>query len=367
MTPELRAFTPPFCPRPECPYHCQPDGWQWRKDGTHERQAAPHVVPRFLCLHCRRSFSSQTFQTSYWLKRPDILPQLVLPTVGCSGYRQLARTLGVAPSTVANQVRRLGRHCLLFQLRHGLTGKPQEPVVLDGVRSFEYSQYWPFDLNIVVGSNTHYFYGFNCAELRRSGSMTSRQKKRREALEKRLGRPDPKATRKTVESLLRRVTGGPCELRLSTDKHSEYPKALQSMKGWTIEHDQTSSKEARTPNNPLWPVNLADLLMRHGGSNHKRETIAFSKRAQSALARTSIFQVWRNFMKGVSEREGKRSPSPAMTLGLRTERLQVDELLAKRIFVSHLQPPKELRELYFEQVPTRQIPEARHHELSYAA
>jgi len=35
-------------------------------------------------------------------------------------------------------------------------------------------------------------------------------------------------------------------------------------------------------------VNLADLLLRHTGANHKRETIAFSKRRQGALYRVAI-------------------------------------------------------------------------------
>jgi hypothetical protein len=38
-----------------------------------------------------------------------------------------------------------------------------------------------------------------------------------------------------------------------------------------------------TAQNPLFPVNLADLLLRHSSANHKRETIAFSKRRQGAM------------------------------------------------------------------------------------
>ena len=34
------------------------------------------------------------------------------------------------------------------------------------------------------------------------------------------------------------------------------------MEGWSVRHEPTSSKEARTPRNPLWPVNLLDLLVR---------------------------------------------------------------------------------------------------------
>jgi hypothetical protein len=273
----------------------------------------------------------------------------------------------VAHSTVLNQARRLGRHCLLFQLRHAPPGPPEEALVLDGLRGFEWSQYWPFDLNQVVGRPSHFVYGFNLAPLRRSGSMTARQKRRRKELERVHGRPDPQATRKQVEALLRRVTGGPCKFVLHTDQHAAYPQALARMKGWTVQHLRTSSKAARTPKNPLWVVNLSDLLMRHGGANHKRETIAFSKRAQFVLSRAGVHQVWRNFVKGLREREGSRSPSPAMLLGLMERRLGVDEVLAERLFPSRAELPPDQEEVYWERVATRQLPKPRRHELRLAA
>ena len=63
----------PFCPRPRCAFHQNRLGWRWIRDGVHHRQAKPHVVQRFRCLHCRRNFSTQTFRTTYWLKRPELV------------------------------------------------------------------------------------------------------------------------------------------------------------------------------------------------------------------------------------------------------------------------------------------------------
>jgi len=67
----------------------------------------PYRIQRFRCLHCQRSFSSQTFSTTYWLKRPDILPQLFMKTIGAMANRQIARVLEVAPNTVDRQLGRL--------------------------------------------------------------------------------------------------------------------------------------------------------------------------------------------------------------------------------------------------------------------
>jgi hypothetical protein len=142
---------------------------------------------------------------------------------------------------------------------------------------------------------------------------------------------------------------------------------VSRLEGLTVDHRRTSSKAARTPQNPLWPANLLDLLLRHGSKNHARETIAFSKRVQSALLRMGCFQVWRNWMKGLSEREGKRSSTPATRLGLTDQRLSVDEVLAERLFPSRVDLPEELREMYEERVPTRQLERTRAHELRYAS
>ena len=360
------SFRPPHCPNPRCLHHQERAGWRWVRDGTHDRQAAPHRVQRFRCRACGRGFSSQSFRTTYWLRRPDLQPRILKQLGACAGIRQAADVLDCANGTVMNQARRLGRHCLLFQHATSPPRAPSEPLVLDGLRSFEFSQYWPCDLNHVTGSDTHFIEGFNLAELRRSGTMKPHQKERREELETLHGRPDPQATRKQVETLLRRVTGGPCEFKLLSDEHQAYGKAVERMEGWTVQHQRTSSKAPRSPRNPLWPANLLDLLVRHGGANQKRETIAWSKRAQGMLLRMAVFQVVRNFVRGVRVRDGKRSPSPAMKKGLLTKRLSAEEVLEKRLFPGRVGLPADLQEVYEERVPTRQMARLRRHELKYA-
>ena len=118
--------------------------------------------------------------------------------------RQIARETGVSHSTIRRLSDRLGRHCLLFHEAMRPKGCPSEPLVLDGFRTFEHSQYWPLDLNLVVGTSL-FVYGFNDAELRRSGTMRPAQAVKRALLEKRFGRPAPGATEQQVHALLARV------------------------------------------------------------------------------------------------------------------------------------------------------------------
>jgi hypothetical protein len=332
--------------------------------GFYERLSTPHRIQRFLCFHCRRSFSSQTFDPTYWLKRPELLRPLFLRTLACSAYRQIAREFGVSPTTVARQVARLGRHCLLFQERYRPWGALEEPLVIDGFESFEFSQYWPIHLNTAVGAHSHFLYAFTDSELRRKGRMTARQRKRRAELEARYGRPDPRAVEKGIAELVGLVARAPAALRLHSDDHPAYPRAFRRLPHLEITHQVTSSRRARNPQNPLFAVNVLDLLLRHSGANHKRETIAFSKRRQSAVERMAIVQVWRNFMKSVSER--KRDSTPAQRLGLTRRALGVGDVLRRRLFASRLGLPQRLRTYYRREVETRQLPANARHQLQYA-
>ena len=58
--------------------------------------------------------------------------------------RQIARDLGVSPETVTRHINRLGRHCLLFHAKAMQTAPPADHIVLDGLVTFEWSQYYPF-------------------------------------------------------------------------------------------------------------------------------------------------------------------------------------------------------------------------------
>ena len=355
--------SPPRCPNPVCDSHADPGTWRFKKKGFYSRQRGPRRVQRYLCQHCSRNFSSQTFSPSYWLRHSGLHRALFFRVLACSSYRQIAQEFRVSHTTVQRQVERLGRHCLLLHEQLRPRGAPTEPLVLDGFRSFEFGQYWPFDLNLVVGVS-HYVYGFNDAELRRSGTMTSAQRHKRAELEGRYGRPNPKATRQAVGELVGRIVLPGGEAEIHSDDHPAYSPAFQGLPARRIRHRVTSSRKARTARNPLFPVNLADLLLRHTGANHKRETIAFSKRRQGALYRAAIWLVWRNYVKSTSE--SRRDDPPAVRLGIIERRMTVGEILRARQFPWRVALPGWLERCYFSGIPTRRIRRCRQHRLRYA-
>ena len=356
---------PPFCPNPICRFHrADRAGWTWKRAGFYPRARDPYRIQRFQCCHCRRHFSTQTFSTTYWLKRPEVLAPLFMRSVACSGLRQIAREFGASPSTIQGQLSRLGRHCLLFERTHGPCGPVREPLVLDGFQSFEYSQDHPYYLNCVVGKASQYFYAFTESEMRRSGSMTAAQRRRRSEVERRHGRPDPRAIEVGTAEVLQLVAPQAQSIVLHSDDHRSYPRAIRRLAHLDVTHSITSSRAARIPQNPLFAINSLDHLVRHSGAHHKRETIAFSKRRQGGLERSAIFQVWRNHMKWSSER--RRGATPAMRLGLADRRKTVAEVLSIRLFVSRIRLPEVLSRFYWREVETRRIAQNRRHTLRLA-
>ncbi len=363
MATTLAAFVPPHCPRKSCRYHRCADGWRWIRIGSFTRDCHPRRIPRFRCCHCRATFSTQTFSTTYYLKRPDLLEPVAHRLLACSGYRQISKEARCHHTTVMGLATRLGQHALLLFRELKPHGPVEEPLVIDGFESFAYSQYHPLHLNLAVGAHSHFTYAFTFARLRRKGRMTAGQKARRAAIEVTHGRPDPKALEASIAELIRiAVPAQPLTIR--SDEHPAYPRAFRRLSGYAIRHERTPSVQARTPGNPLFPINLLDLLLRHNSANHKRETIAFSKRHQSVIERAAWLLAWRNWGKHFSERQ--RDGTPAMRLGQATRPWSVRRLLSARRFDSRTELPGSWREYYRREIDTPGIRNPRRHTLMRA-
>lgn len=364
----LRDWVPPHCPNPKCRHHKQIDSsWTWLRRGFYARKCDQVRVQRLECGTCHVTFSTQTFSTTYWLKRPDLLRRCFMRLVGCMAGRQIARDLGCSPETVQRLTARLGRHCMLLHWQQWAQAPPDGPIVVDGFESFEFSQYHPLHHHVAVEANSGFFLYHTDSELRRKGRMTRRQKRRREVLEETLGRPDPGAIRRDMAELLEVVLPPDSAVELRSDEHRAYPPAIrqaQQQTGCRVRHEVTSSKQPRTAQNPLFEVNVLDLLIRHNQSNHKRETIAFSKRRQGSADRLSVLQVWRNYVKSRWEKEP--GTTPAMLKGLAQRPWTVGQVLARRLFPGRIDLPARWEAYYRRAVRTRAIEHNRLHELKFA-
>ena len=358
------AWVPPHCPNANCRYfNVLSNRWPYKRKGFYLRASLPQRIQRFTCLACRRHFSTQTFSTSYWQKRPGLMPRILMNVVGCMGNRQMARALMCSPTTIAHQVARLGRHCLLVQARELARIRSLDEIAIDGFETFEWSQYFPFHHNVAVHVSSGYFLGHTDSPLRRKGRMRSRQKARRAQLELALGRPSPRAVEDGVRDLLCAVIPAIMAPVIRSDDHRAYPRAIRVI-GRSLTHRVTSSKRRRDPRNPLWEVNLLDLMIRHSTAAHKRETIAWAKRRQASIEKLTIFQVWRNYLKQRWEKGARETP--AMLLGLAHRPWRVTDLLSQRWFVEKIPLSSRWQTYYRRGVETAALTVNRRHQLRYA-
>ena len=374
----LQSFMPPFCPRPECPDHHVSSGYRCRRHGFYVN-ARGSAIPRFLCLRCRSTFSRQAFSPAYYLKRPELLLPVAAGLEAGSAHRQIARTLGCAPSTVTRLSARLGRHSLLLMTRAlgSLQGKLDEPVVIDHFETFELSQDLPFGVATAVGARSWFVYGLDPAPHGRAGRRSAAQQRRLRSRPRRQTRGRYAGSTRRVLDLLLQLPGSDAPMRLRCDAHADYRRVIRShpeqLRIQVHHHPNPPRGPKGSPRSPraivrdraMFPVDLLHKILRHSLAHHRRETIAFNRRINAAMERLFLTAVWRNLVKKRSERQPDSS-TPATRLGLTGERWSWKRVLSRRLFYDRIELPEPWPLLYRREWTTPLLPANARHDLRRA-
>jgi hypothetical protein len=347
-------FRPPHCPRSDCPAHLDPARFRYRRVGSYRRACDPrHKIPRFWCRAGGHTFSRQSFSCTYYLKRPELLYPVAAGLVAGSAHRQLARSLGCAPSTVTRLAARIGRHGLLLQASflekiHAI----DEPVVLDHFETFVYSQDDRLGIATTVGQRSWFAYGIQAAPHRRTGKRSARKRSVR--------RPPPaivpgSVVRSTREALDLLVSRAPHGLILVSDDHPAYGAAVaRHPASRSILHrvypnpprgPGEDRERARERDRQMGPADVFHKLWRHSQAHHRRETIAFGRRSNAVLERAALMVCWKNLVKGVSERRNDRT-TPSMRLGLTARPWSWRDIFARRLFPRRIRVPESWMRIY---------------------
>ena len=335
-------FMPPFCPWPECPAH-RSRGTGFHRNGSYRTASSPTRIPRYLCLDCERTCSRQTFSTTYYLKRPELLVAVASGLAACSCHRQLARSLRCAKTSVTRQAERLGRHAILFHARcDAQLPALAEPIVHDQFEAFIGRQDRALGIGTAVGATSRYVYDIDPAPHRGSGRRPDR--KPEDGTTVRVNRSYVESISRTMRVLIPHLSGSD-PLVLRADGRTDYLVALRDETIGSRVVLQAFPNPVRgpkgTPRSPeavrrdlaMFPNDQLHQLLRHTCADHKRETIAFGRRLESIIGRASLMAVWKNFIKARSERAPDRT-TPAMRLELADQRWRFDRILARRLFPS---------------------------------
>jgi len=374
------AFRPRHCPRADCPQHNLDAGRRFRctAAGSFTRKSDGRTLPRFRCLVCRSRFSQPAFCVSYYLKRPELLAPVAAALNAGSAHRQIARSLGCAPSTVTRLAARLGRHALLLQalaLRH--LNEIDEPVVLDHFETFVVRQEEALGLATPVGQRSRFGFSIDPAPHRRGGPRTPVQKRR---LRDKPVRVQPgsyvRSSSRVLELLLQYVSPGRL-LRLVSDSHPAYRAAVARRADRArIDHrihpnpprgpkGSPPARAARLRDREMRPVDALHSLLRHTCAHHRRETIAFGRRVNAVVERLFLALVWRNFVKKLTERSAQRVTA-AMRVGLTDRQWSWERVLARRLFPGRLALPPGWAKVYKRERITDSIGPNTLHRLVYA-
>ena len=287
------------------------------------------------------------------MKRPELLLPIAAGLVAGSAHRQIARSLGCAPSTVTRLAARIGRHALLLQalaLQH--LESLDEPVVFDHFETFVFSQQDRLGIATPVGQKSWFSYGLDPAPHRAGGRRSARKRALRRPLPPKQPGSVVQSTKRVFELLLG-LSGGNVEI--VSDDHPAYTHAersagtLGSIRRRIYPNPTrgpgSDTAVARERDRQMFVVDLLHKLWRHTQAHQRRESIACGRRSNAVMERGFLFIVWRNFVKKVSERTAEPI-TPAMRLGLVPRPLEWSQVFSRRLVPGRIRLPQGWMKVY---------------------
>ena len=293
-----------ICPDSRCPNH-SPGAIQWF-DFHGSYLSCGSRVQRFRCRSCRRTFSRRTLSIDFWThRRLDYLNLIGLFASGCS-LRSISRLINASVSTIQNRIGRLARTILpaLSQIQASLN--PAEDLVADGLENFFVSQDFPNNINLLVGKESQYTYGFSYALMRRKGTATGTQRERCLRLYPHVDFTRHTITKSFIKLIeqMHRVTKQRSTWTLFTDEKDQYRQTLlrdskisKRIRSCTFRHVRINSQLPRTVTNDLFAVNYMDREIRKDVAEYRRETVCFGRNVANGLERLCVYLFHHNFIK----------------------------------------------------------------------
>lgn len=297
-----------FCPNKSCDLHNKAPKGPWYSSCGEYKTKAFGSVPRFICSHCKRTFSTQTFSIHYYAKKLVNLEEVLARHSESQSGRAIGRAMGISPDSVQNRLDRLSRQALAAHSILRAHANPHESVCIDGFVSFDQSQYFPNEITISITSQSQFVFEFSHATRKRSGTMTSRQAARAHELYSQtqceLG-GIKRSFRDNLDTIAEfRPPSFLDPLILVTDEKPEYrqvlyehPLFLGQDDTHRVAHIRVWSKLPRTYMNPLFASNYLDREIRKDQANHHRETVCFTRNVANGLARLACYVGYHNYFK----------------------------------------------------------------------
>jgi len=353
---------PLFCTNRKCIHHKKEHKklhW-WTKFGFY-KTILNGYVQRFRCKHCGKTFSVQTYNVNYYVKRIINYKKIMQHLSESMSLSSMSRTLKASVETISNRIERLARQIIVFHEYLKSNIKLKEDLTADGFESFVKSQYFPDNIHLLGGKDSQYLYYLNYVLLKRKGRMTELQKKRIKKLYKKVDFPKGALSKSFCE-----VVDEVFKLAESTDKYTvfytdmkpEYKAVFKNHSSYNenkVTHTAIHSKKNRTTSDITFTNEYFDRELRKDQANHRRETTCFSRNISASICRMIVYFFNHNYLKnyrvknreynGVSHAEMAGVPKPKIK-----EVLNV--IFRKRVFFSLENVESFARDLWCKKIKT---------------
>ncbi|KAA3607878.1 MAG: hypothetical protein DWQ01_12380 [Planctomycetota bacterium] len=333
----MTAFQPSHCPWPQCPSQRGDAGPHIQRRGFFRTRHQPKVQ-RFLCLVCKRSFSTQTFRLDYRLRYPDLHLKVFWENVSKVTLRQSGRKLKVDRKTIAHRLHLLGVHAEAFhtdKLRQPTGAGFHGPFQLDELETFESDRrLQPLTVPVLIHRRNYFVVHLDAGTLPCRGKLTPKYRQKKQAREKLFGKRRSESRKLVTRcfEILQRALPPDVALELQSDRKQLYGSVLAKVfEGerpyrWRRE----SSKTRRDNRNLLFPINHTLAQMRDSISRLVRRNWGVSKQCAWLRRHLWVWLIWRNYVRPVTVKP--RVPTPAQIAGVCSKPLTAEEVFTWRIF-----------------------------------
>jgi len=294
----------PYCPNPECSFNkdvSRKVKW-FRKKGFTETKLNGKVQ-RYQCTECHRTFSLNYYTIDHYVHKKIKYTALLRQISTSSGIRDMARNHRCSPGLILNRIQRLSQKISAVCSREIQDLELIENVAADGLESFVLSQFFPTNINILVGKESQFIYYFNSFHFKRKGRSTERQKRKKEKLYK-TAQFEKRATSNRFMDLLNFLAqkaekSSKKNFILDTDEHKVYLTQFNKhpLIKKKVTHRRTNSRIERNYQNNLFACNYIDRQIRKDQAEHARETVQFCRSMNHSMDRFTCYSFWHNFIK----------------------------------------------------------------------
>lgn len=288
----------PSCPSRACalPVH-DPLSGRVVRAGFYRRRALPRKVQRYFCLNCRRGFSSQTLDPTYYQKRPDVNALARELFASSVSQRRSARILKVSLRTAVRKFRFVARQSAIQNEldQKDRLNMPVTNVQFDDLVTSIHTKCKPAALTLAVESGTRRILGFEVSDL------PARHPLREVSLRKYGPRKDERPMginrlfRRLVPLLVR-------DVQIRSDCDPEYPRHVRKHFP-KARYERFLSRRGRTSgfgelkrggHDPLYSLNHTCAMFRANLNRLVRRTWCTSKTKLGLILHAEIYVNYHN-------------------------------------------------------------------------